>query len=174
MNPLNRDEQSEQEPGPPSAVPLNWDWNWVRHWSILFICNLLVPFFLGLGATESGGRIGMFLGIGVLWFMGLPFGYFSTRFRMSIVIGTSITACLQLVPILQMIAGIIAYSTWNAATGMDIRTSDLSGELSGFAITVLTGQILIAFSVGCVHLVRSMYRATTIPERDSDDASRSE
>jgi hypothetical protein len=113
-------------------------------WVAVFVYNMPVPLFFGWFETEKGGRIGMAMAVIVLFAAGF---WVCARFRrigILIIIGGIPIGMSQLIPILQMAAGIIAIVIGHAVGLLD--SEDATNELGGFLLTSITGTILITLS----------------------------
>jgi multisubunit Na+/H+ antiporter MnhB subunit len=136
---------------------LHWDWDWVAKWTIVLLCNLPVPIMLGLMVTPHGGFYGICIGVLVIWFFGLACGYLPKPIRKSILISGILTAISQFIPWLQFIAGFLAASSLDWTTGLNLDSPHSLIELTGIAITILTGQILILFSTIITYVTITTY-----------------
>ena len=129
------------------TTSLRWDWGWVLTWSLLFAFNLFSPLMFSSQYPPSC-LLGIALGIATCWFFGLAFQYFPERFRDHLVIGSLFVACMQFFPLLHVLAGMAAIESTNALTGLQLNSDDASGSLAGFIVAIITGQILLVFSLG--------------------------
>jgi hypothetical protein len=130
-------------------------------WSAVYVSNLLVPLFLGLGVTAKGGRVGMSVVVIVVWLLGL-WAVRYTVLRRSLFIGGAVTAATQLFPMLQVAAGMFALGGWSRLSGGvdDPHNAQLS-ELGGCVVTacVAVQLLLAALVIGfCTLTVASRLR----------------
>jgi hypothetical protein len=67
------------------------------------------------------------------------------RFRLALVIGATAVGLSQVVPVLHIVAGVVAIETWEFASGANVNVTTGRGlsEVGGFAVTVMTAQPLI-------------------------------
>ena len=126
-------------------------------WPIAFGLNLPLPLMFGVAMTELAGRWGMSLGILVMLGLGYLFCYCLPDLSRRFVWVSGLMAVTQFLPLLQIIAGIIAISIADQLPLLSIdfsdddgKTEQIQNELSGFAVTVMVGLIL---SLGVVTVV---------------------
>jgi hypothetical protein len=117
-------------------------------WSAVCAANMIVPLLFGLSMTEAGGRLGMAYGMATLYFAGCVMCIRFWPVGRILVVGGILVAASQLIPILHLMAGAMAFGI---AEEMGQVTSDVDGlpdglatAWSGYFVTVLTGGALVA------------------------------
>jgi len=120
----------------------------VCSWSLVFATNLFVPLLLAMSITERGGRLGMSCVILAYWFLGVVACARGWRFGLAMLVGGILVSASQLLPVLQLVAGMLSLMAWSPPTGdtgewmYKLRLS----EIGGLAVTALTGGILMALA----------------------------
>lgn len=118
-------------------------------WLAVFALNLIVPGWLGWRFTEQGGRMGMLLGATLVLAIGCCVCVCARQIGFSLVVGGAAVALSQVLPLLQLLAGVASCALAEAA-GLYFSVDDthpaavVGGELGGFVITITTGASLIA------------------------------
>src|SRR3954469_14330289 len=85
----------------------------LARWTKVFAANCLIPGFFGIGiCMRGGGLVGMFLGTLFLWLFSLFLVKHSWFLNRSLVLGGTVLACMQIVPIVQLLAGMLAMGLW--------------------------------------------------------------
>ena len=116
---------------------------WHLAWATVFGVNLIVPLWLGWDMTSGVGRVGLVLAI-VLW---LLLGHLlcarSRKLRFLLVAGGVCVGLSQLLPLLQIWAGMNSGMIISMASGF----SDRATGLYGFLMTLLTGGQLILVAI---------------------------
>jgi hypothetical protein len=133
-------------------------------WFIVFALNVLMPLFLGWGATQQAGRIGMFTATILLFAAGCWLCAYAPRVAKALVVGGVAIGLLQIMPILQFMAGL--FVVWLLATlrleePQNVLLMKMSTEASAFVATIATGGLLMAaaFVVGLP--IRGLFAART-------------
>jgi hypothetical protein len=141
-------------------------------WPIALGLNLPIPLMFGAAMTGHAGRWGMFLGILVMLGLGYLFCYCLPDLSRRFVWVSGLMAVTQFLPLLQIIAGMIAITIANRLPFLSLNFPDDDGtpeqiqnELSGFAITVMVG-LLLSLGVVSVALVSSLIRPPTKSRSD--------
>jgi hypothetical protein len=129
--------------GPPPVLA----WIWV------YTVNLGIPVMLGSMFTCEGGRVGMVIGIIVVFAIGCRVCFVSRRTVLMVVYGGWIVALSQAVPALHIIAGTIGLSAVRVTTGEE---RDLSTILGGFIATLITGCVLISVATALGAVVQGI------------------
>ena len=128
----------------------------MRRWGWACLVNAIVPFLLGMAVTDSTARVGMLLGVvAVVWFGRSFAGSFLEVVR-TVVYGGWVVALTQLVPVLQIVAGMVAVGVVEQI-GLGpprdgSRIAAVDGLVGGFLATVGTGGLLIA-AAGMIGLI---------------------
>ena len=115
----------------------------VLAWILVYTVNLGIPVLWGLMVTREGGRVGMVIGIIVVFAIGCRVCFVSRRAMLTVVYGGWIVALSQAFPALQIIAGIIGLSAVRVTTSEE---RDVSTILGGFIATLITGCVLITIA----------------------------
>lgn len=117
-------------------------------WFGVFVLNLCAPLFVGWLTTEKGGRNGMFAGVGVLFLAGY---WLCTRARSigrALVVGGLAIGLTQVLPAMQMMAGIVGLCVVSALRlgkpAPDDVMLSVRSDASGFVLTIVTGGLLMA------------------------------
>jgi hypothetical protein len=110
--------------------------------------NLPVAGLLGWEYTvTNGGFVGMYVGALLMYAVGFGLCATGPELRRTLIRGAAIIAGLQLFPVLQLAAGIVALLVFNQIW----RPEDWFGaNVRGFVVTVMTGMPLglLAFLLG--------------------------
>lgn len=109
---------------------------WILAWTVAYAANLIIPLYFGLlvcGKTESW--LGMAMGVLVWWALPAPICFWSGRIRVALVIGAGFVAITQFIPMIHLIAGIVAIDLWQRFS----ETDQLNSFTAGFSITMMTG-----------------------------------
>ncbi len=122
-------------------------------WTVLFSLNLIIPVLFGAPMIQQHGAIGMLAAVMLFWIGG---GVVCLRARQAAVrmmFGASILAATQLLPIIQMIAGMLALKLTQQA-GLIGDAPDhtpfplITSELGGFVMTCIVGGMLVTLVAG--------------------------
>lgn len=113
-----------------------------RGWAPVFLLNMIVPLSLGSLAADARGCIGMFVGTAVLFVMCGWLCSCQPRLARAIVRGGAPIGVAQLVPILQIIAGLAAMAIVSTLRLAD-EPDPVNGMPGGFLVTIITGVLLI-------------------------------
>lgn len=136
--------ETDQSPG--------WSSERAALWTAVFFLNLPVPMFLGLFVTSNrGGGFGMLVAVVAVWVTVLVLCGSSPRVGQVVIRGATVVAWSQLLPVLQVGAGVLAIRTWESAFGRSGTGSH--PEVAGLGITLLTAMPLLfaALVVGGGH-----------------------
>lgn len=141
----------------------------VQVWAGVVLMNVFVPGFFGTLTANFGsgfGWFGMLCAVGILWAVGLVACEMGGRLYDALVVGGIGMACLQVAPIPHIVAGIIAFVTWNVFTGEDLVVNGLPDRgpvwsaFRCFVLTLLTGQMLLFAAVVLGFAVRWVHPPT--------------
>jgi hypothetical protein len=156
-------DKSGKVPGPDGPPP-------VLAWICVYAVNLIVPVWMGSAMTHDGGKVGMLIGIIVVFALGCRVCFVSRRAVLTVVYGGWIIALTQFAPILHIFAGVIGV---RAALALSQETSpdtygspNVNTTLGGLIATVITGSILITAAVvlgAVIQWVIAWYSRSTIP-----------
>ena len=118
--------------------PLLW-------WTLVFGANLVLPLIWGYGSTSGLGRVGMGIGIAVVFAIGCRVSLRSRAAILPVIRGGGIVAASQFVPILHLVAGLVGV---RAAHFLGTTTRGerfgVDTALGGLVATLVTGIILLA------------------------------
>jgi hypothetical protein len=113
-------------------------------WTMIFGLNLVVPLYFGDLVTIDGGRIGMAAGIGLLWSLGYRLSGMSDAWGRALLIGGTVVAATQLLPILQIFVGLVSVSLAGAQFRVPVSYMRVKGEIGGFIATFSMGLIMMS------------------------------
>jgi hypothetical protein len=137
------------------AVPSRW----LRAWVAVFGVNLIAPLFFGSMETRGIGWLGVLAGVVFLLILSVRWLGRSERHRTPLLVGGIGVAIAQVVPVFQIIAGMLAILVREIALEGHMGPPDDGGPLvatfpAGLMVTVLTGGMLLimADSIGWVFL----------------------
>lgn len=126
-----------------------------RAWLVVFLANLPVPLFFGWAFTTQHGRFGMATAIVVWWLLGHQVCKASRWCGLAIVAGGIFVAMSQFLPVLQLYAGAVSLGigsrlgqAWDEGGEQQVTT-----ELGGFLVTMLTGGLLMVVAVMCGSII---------------------
>jgi hypothetical protein len=144
----------EPEPVPSRVIhgPLNLSIGW----TLVLLCNLIVPMLLGWQMTTVFGHLGMLLAI----LMALLMGYWASVHMPLAVLFTTrggiLLALSQVMPVPHMIAGLISITFFRKTNIIPGEAMDRDGIgfWGAFLLTASTGTILFAFAFGLGLLMR--------------------
>jgi hypothetical protein len=131
----------------------------VLAWIGVCAANVILPIYFGMMMTRDGARVGMLIGIIVVFALGYHICFVSRKAMLTVVYGGWIVAALQFLPFLQLVAGSIGTSVAQVtgqATSGDF--GQVNTVLGGFLATMATGGILIAFAAAFGLLNRALTR----------------
>jgi hypothetical protein len=134
-------------------------------WSWVYIANLCIPVLWGSMVTREGGRVGMVIGIIVVFALGCRACYVSRRAVLTVVYGGWIVAASQFFPILQIFAGSIGIA---AARPMCGEYGNVNTALGGFIATIVTGCILMTAATAFGAMIRGIISWSTARTRSKE------
>jgi hypothetical protein len=149
------------ETAPPQAAVEGASKRIYLAWSAVFFFNLGVPLLFGWGATEKGGRIGMFAAAFVMLVVGCWLCASAQRFARALIVGGVAIGLAQILPLLQILAGGVAFRLVEVS-GLEGPAPDLQGltsEASGFVVTMTTGALLMAAALMVGLAIRALFSA---------------
>ena len=156
INPYQPPAEIEEEPAN-RAPQRELDYFSFWFWPFALALNLIVPLMFAWGVTSRNGRIGMFLGIGLILAGGWIVCYYYSSIARRMIGSAVLTAMTQVYPIPQMLAGMIALSVVNLLEShqpdeMDRGLPMMHTELGGFVATMIVGGLMLIFAFGLVML----------------------
>ena len=129
-----------------TTISSRGEWQWA--WLAVFLMNLPLPLLFGFAVTSSGGGYGMLVGVGAVWLIGhVAVARFHFQ-RGAIVFGGAFLAVSQLLPLLQIAAGMAAMTV----AAFNPHRS-FANELA-FAVTLLTAAQLAVAALGLGRVLR--------------------
>lgn len=127
-------------------------------YTIVFLANLPVPAFAGVTCTDYLGRVGMFLGFTVAYITGLLVCRHNEEFEKRITVGGAFVACSQLIPVIQLLTGVIAIALWNLVQKRGPGDEPVQGFTAGFFVTMAGGATMFGVSQIVGYVVLWLYR----------------
>ncbi|PAY18545.1 hypothetical protein CKO51_15745 [Rhodopirellula sp. SM50] len=121
-------------------------------WPVALGVNLIVPMLFGAEMLGKSGWSGVVIAITMFLLVGWWLCATWPRVAKRLVTGASIVALSQFVPLLQIVAGLVALGVAEAmgqASGADFDQNpfQIKTELGGWIVTVVTGCIMAAASM---------------------------
>ncbi|MBW3600364.1 MAG: hypothetical protein KY475_24250 [Planctomycetes bacterium] len=115
-------------------------------WPVVFGLNIIIPAWFGWAVTGEHGRIGLCLASALFLASGWVLCYVRPAITRRLILGALVFAPSQFIPVVQIVAGIIAFIIAGALglTGPD--NDEPTGEFGGFVITFIVGGILLMFA----------------------------
>lgn len=152
-NPYQAPSNFETETSPASTAALDLLRPLWRGWAPVFLLNMIVPLLYGLSMTHGFGRLGMFAAVPVLFALGGWVCACQPKFRRALIRGGVLVALSQLLPVLQIVAGLVAMdltAMLGQAQAAVVRPPEVVSAPGGFLMTMFTGLLLMcaAFCLG--------------------------
>ena len=157
---------SANNPYEPSDTPVDAQENSKRvihsplvlsiQWTVVLLCNLIAPLYLGWSITQGSGQMGILLAV----LVALVFGYWASIYMPLTILftlrGGLLVALSQFMPILQLIVGLITIEFFRKTRMIPEESLDRGsiGFLGAFLLTGTVGSILMAISCGVGLLLR--------------------
>jgi MFS family permease len=120
-------------------------------WIFIFAINMAVPLLFSLALTDQHGRLGMSAAALFLFTLGCLICAANRKLAVALLAGGALVALTQLVPGLQIIAGMIGIGVGqtlgHATFDSDDHPARITSEFGGFIVTFITGGILMAGSI---------------------------
>lgn len=131
-------------------------------WAVVFGVNLIVPVILALSSTH-GGRAGIILAAILLFILSLRAIIRSERIWFALMSGGICVGLSQVMPILQIVAGLISLLVAKGISGIDLDPTNGKNvglnEPIGFVVTLLTGGLLLLAALLCGQFIHWVSRA---------------
>jgi len=117
-------------------------------WATVFVVNMAMPVFFAWSITGESGRIGMIAASVVLFGCGCWICLMARRLAKGLIVGAVLVALTQVFPALQILAGILGLAVAEALHLSQYRDRgpEITTELGGFVVTLITGGILMGLS----------------------------
>jgi hypothetical protein len=121
-------------------------------WWFVFVLNLPLPLLFGSSMMRTAGWLGMALAALVLMAAGTLACRLRRRLGQTLVVGGTLVALGQLMPVLQVVAGLFGMSAGKALgvlspSADDLGPASITSEAGGFVVTFVTGGLLIVASL---------------------------
>lgn len=128
-------------------------------WTVVVLCNLIVPLLIGWSMTSREGRAGIASAVLIALLMGYIGSVFAPLFILFTTRGGLLVALSQAFPVLHMVAGWVAIACLNRIGihpdfDFGLMADKRFGFVAAFFLTVLTGGILVATACGLGLLIR--------------------
>ena len=137
-------------------------------WSLVYIANLVVPLYLGTAVTDGSGRVGMAIGVVVVFAIGCRVCVMSRWSVLTVVYGGWIVAISQFMPCLQSFAGMMGVGT---ATALGLATNPRGDHVNsgagGIVATLVTGFLLLLAATIAGLLIRGVMKLSRGPSRSN-------
>ena len=147
----------------------------VAAWVIIFLLNLPFPLFCGMDVTSGIATLGMFAAIVLLLSAGVVLCVRLPGVMRTLMIGSVVTAISQFLPLLQIVAGLLAISAAKvlgllavATQFGNMRTVSFFG---GLLITLITAGIMMLVALGSGWILQLVYRLIRKLRSNSDGTS---
>lgn len=135
-------ELSREDPRPGSSTVLWW---------LLFGLNLPIPALFGMGAATGMALLGVAAAVLMFGFAGWWVMWRYPQWASRILVGAGMMAVSQVMPIPQLIAGMMALSIAEgagfASTGGQGLSMTLTSFVGGFFVTTITGGLLLGMTL---------------------------
>lgn len=120
-------------------------------WLVSFAVNLITPVLFGSDVVREQGIWGVLFGVICAALLGIQACRWWPGLMRRVNVGATLVAISQLVPFVQLIAGLIAINIAERVGLARVEEGQIieqaNGELGGFVITVITGAILLGVSL---------------------------
>jgi hypothetical protein len=122
--------------------------SWAVWWSAVFTANAALPLGFGLSTSNDvvragHGQFGVWAGAWVVWAGWLVAGAWSARLRALLIVGGTVVALTQIVPVLQILAAAAGDVMAGLTLGWRKPSSLGVAEARGFVASVTTGQLVV-------------------------------
>ncbi|WP_165246417.1 hypothetical protein [Paludisphaera soli] len=135
----------------------------VRAWTDVNAVNLPVPLWMGWIMGSDSGRVGMVLGVVVVYLIGRRICFTSPQEMRTVTRGGWLVAALQFFPIPQMVAGTIGVELVRGfALAQPGELGTVDTLLGGFLATLTTGGILVVVAAAFGAASRGLRRAASL------------
>ena len=128
------------------------DWFAIAAWPCLFMLNMVFPLLMGWMMTSQKGRIGLGAASLIWLILGWLLCYYKPDYARRLLIGSVLTACSQVFPVLHIILGFIgifvAEIVGGRITDTDMGPGLFANEIGAFIVTFVVGGGLIIMAGG--------------------------
>lgn len=117
-------------------------------WTVVVLCNLIVPLLFGWSMADDRGHLGIVCAILIALIIGYIGSIYMPLFVLITTRGALFIAMTQVFPLLHFIIGLysIAFLRLANVTTSDLIRGPQTGFWGGFFLTAMTGTILISLS----------------------------
>lgn len=117
-------------------------------WTVVVLCNLIVPLLFGWSMANDRGHLGIVCAILIALIIGYIGSIYMPLFVLITTRGALFIAMTQVFPLLHFIIGLysIAFLRLANVTTSDLIRGPQTGFWGGFFLTAMTGTILISLS----------------------------
>jgi hypothetical protein len=121
-------------------------------WIFIFAINTAIPLLFSASVTDQHGKLGMSMAALFLLALGCYICAANRKLAVALLAGGALIALTQLLPGLQIIAGMIGMGVGQALghatlSGDDNPAARITSEFGGVVVTFITGGILMAGSL---------------------------
>lgn len=126
-------------------------------WTVVVLCNLIVPLLFGLALSRTDGIVGIAVAVVFMLVLGYFASIYLPFFVLFSVRGGLLVGVSQIIPVVHVLAGYVSMMLLRfvGLLEVDVLVGDKRiGFISAFLLTVLTGGILIMVACGLGLLMR--------------------
>jgi hypothetical protein len=130
--------------------------SWAVWWSAVFAANTALPFACFLSTRpDAGGRgqFGVWAGAWTLWAGWLVAGAWSARLRAVLILGGTVVALTQIVPVVQLLAAAGGDTVAGSTLGWRKPSTVIAAEAKGMISAVTAGQLILGLMLVAGYLV---------------------
>jgi hypothetical protein len=138
-------------------------------WTAVCLLNMPLPLLLAGEVTKHHGRTGMLVASATLFLVGAWVCVAQPKLGLALVVGGAPIALSQIVPFLQIMAGLVALAVgefFQQVENQDDVPGQVVSEPGGFILTMITGGLLMGAALTLGLLMRAL-----IPTRWRECAS---
>jgi hypothetical protein len=149
-----------ETPPPPAAgrLPMRL----LAGWTAIFLLNMPLPLLFAGEVTRNHGRSGVFVASATLWLLGGWVCVAQRKVGFALAVGGAPVALSQIVPLLQIMAGIVALTVgelFQQVENKDDAVGQVVSEPGGFLLTMITGSLLMGAALVLGLLLRALMPA---------------
>jgi len=138
----------DQEASPPALVVTAGERMFLVQWCFVLLANIIVPMLFCAMLTNDDARLGVLVAVICFILAGGLVGLQWNQTQVVLLRGGVITALLQMVPVLQIIAGLVAVQVCSdlglaTANTDDHPLGNLETMLGGFVCTLVSGTLIL-------------------------------
>ncbi len=116
-------------------------------WPCAVSFNIVLPAIIAWSMTETSGRLGIFMAIGIILVTGWCFCYVRPVIARRMITGSLAVALMQFFPILHIFTGLFAFMVVEKiGLSGSITASDVP-DITTFVVTMIVGSVLLAVSL---------------------------